>query len=762
MANYFFRPAAKAAWSDTSGTSRTSKNWSIVNNVCTVTYPTVRSWWLAGYDTGTMYKYDSSFNWQGVCKKINTIAVETFYTSAFHCRDITKGRDGLWYVVQNYAVSSSPTSYKGMWVFNSDWTFNTRYNAFSGSETNPSGAWQDPSDGSWYVVGLATPTIVNKYDESWNWVTSYTLTNMTDNFPTGIAKGNDGYFWIVNKGWAYKYNTSFVYQSRNSLQYTEAPTTFGTNSYGMCLGDDGNWYVTDINDDRINVYNSSWTHTGNYNSLGDSVMTGIMYSDEPDNPGLAIGDIVHITNGGVITEGDYTITSVSATGFSFAFTASDQSGTLDWQEYVWYDSLTSGAKHTSAPISTDVVTIARGWCTTASNIAAASLTTNIASRLDIYTYALTVSGTCAFNGIFGIGISATTGLTAAGISFYAGTQTTGAFLDMVATSKFNNSGNFYCAGFTIFTLQNKGDYTQTGNGTYNCNNNGNSWYKFRINQGCTLTLAASTTITNSSSGTTAIYGTLALSTYTAILGALTSFVMSDTADITGSGPMTITLTSACSVTWDKNTAITATSIITFAGLSGATTKPLANNFANSDIVLGGGSSGVATQRFTEGTLRCKNFSINQSANQNMTIDCATNNPIFNISGNISFKSDSSTYTLTYTKGEGSWTLSGSSGTQTIDYQGKSIGRLIIAATGAIKSIVSNFTTSSLSGTGGTIQSSVTGTQRVITATSTGVCSGMSFKDISMGSRSKVNAKSSCINLGNNLGIVFKDLITNNK
>ncbi len=77
----------------------------------------------------------------------------------------------------------------------------------------------------------------------------------------------------------------------------------------------------------------------------------------------------------------------------------------------------------------------------------------------------------------------------------------------------------------------------------------------------------------------------------------------------------------------------------------------------------------------------------------------------------------------------------------------------------ITEITEDFSTDSLSGTAGTIQSDVGGTQRVITATDTGVVTGMTSKDISMGSANKINAKdASNTNSGNNKGIVFEDIL----
>ena len=78
----------------------------------------------------------------------------------------------------------------------------------------------------------------------------------------------------------------------------------------------------------------------------------------------------------------------------------------------------------------------------------------------------------------------------------------------------------------------------------------------------------------------------------------------------------------------------------------------------------------------------------------------------------------------------------------------------------ITEIADNFNVNSLLGSAGTIRSDVADTQRIITATNTRVVTGMIFKDISMGSAGRVNAKAATnTNNGNNLGIVFVDTLS---
>lgn len=149
--------------------------------------------------------------------------------------------------------------------------------------------------------------------------------------------------------------------------------------------------------------------------------------------------------------------------------------------------------------------------------------------------------------------------------------------------------------------------------------------------------------------------------------------------------------------------------------------------------------------------------INQDAGV-YTIGNNVNNPSLNINGNISFINLSSG-SITWTKGTGTITLSGSSGTQTINFNSKSVENITHNHSGAIKQYSANVTTATCTFSNGTVQSSVAGTQRMITVTNTSAAANTTFKDISMGSANKINAKAAGnVNQGNCLGIVFNDYV----
>jgi hypothetical protein len=118
------------------------------------------------------------------------------------------------------------------------------------------------------------------YNSNWSYSgVSYDLSaNVT--FGTALWQLSNGHWIVLEKEWMYDYDASFVYTgTRHTLRYG-SPIVYGLNGYGMCQSSVGNWYVCDINDDRVNEYNSSYVFTGNYWSVAaqDGVMTGIWTS----------------------------------------------------------------------------------------------------------------------------------------------------------------------------------------------------------------------------------------------------------------------------------------------------------------------------------------------------------------------------------------------------------------------------------------------------------------------------------------------------
>jgi len=427
------------------------------------------------------------------------------------------------------------------------------------------------------------------------------------------------------------------------------------------------------------------------------------------------------------------------------------SGTCTYTNYVWYDASPAGNKYDTKPDSDDDVTIvSTNQCTLSANESALSITINASTTLSLATFNLDVGGLTTINGTLIIGASAGTGLTTVGL-----TANSGSHINMQITSKINNSSHLDIYNSSIFTTNYTGSYTQTNSGNYVNRSFLNSWYNFVLNEGATLTFYSATSVlTHLGSNSLIINGTLNLGSSASIGVSATGIItFGINSDITGAATLLINATIGSTITNNKANAFSFTGSISYRN---SNTIILAWNFLNVTIEIRGSSVNCA-YRFSSGTLKCKDFTISNNNTGNAVLDCSAN-PSFEISGNIDLNAGTGVYTTVWTKGTGTITLKGSSGTQTLDLDNQVLEDIILDCAGAEKQIVVGGTTDSLSGTGGTLNSSVAGTQRTLICAGTGVCSNVTFKDISVGSANKVNAKNSCTNQGNCLGIVFKDVV----
>jgi hypothetical protein len=129
--------------------------------------------------------------------------------------------------------------------------------------------------------------------------------------------------------------------------------------------------------------------------------------------------------------------------------------------------------------------------------------------------------------------------------------------------------------------------------------------------------------------------------------------------------------------------------------------------------------------------------------------------VINFKGNLALAD-----TALVNANSGIWNVTGSSGTQSVDFgaANPTLQAIVFACPVVTCYIIHNFQPLTMSGTGGIVLSSLAGTQRIIKVANTGVTTGMSFKDISAGSANKINAKVNCTNLGDTLGIVYKDTV----
>jgi len=409
----------------------------------------------------------------------------------------------------------------------------------------------------------------------------------------------------------------------------------------------------------------------------------------------------------------------------------------------------------SLPAAADDLTIAANATLDADEtLTYGTCTINATRTLNLSTYNFQC-GLMTVNGTLTIGASGGTGLTIAGLDANAGSV-----VNPQTTSLITNSGIWDINNSTIWIVPGRGRLTQTGSSNFTNPANVNTVDRFTQNAGVTSTLTGNCVMSLSGSSGTTIDGTFALGANELVLGGSSgSLTIGAAADFTGTGILRMNYGIAVTTTWSRTSAISFTGRVRMMANSTATNSAIVADFSNSDYEyysINGSAGG--TWRTLAGTLKCKYYKVNVTTNFNMTIDNATNNPSFEISEGIDFKLDASTYTLTYTRGIGTMTLTGTSGTHNINTRGKTTEAIVLNCAGSIKEVAADMTILSLSGTAGTFRSNSAGTQRVVTVTNTGVASGCTFKDISMGAASRVNAKSSGVNLGNTLGIVFNDTL----
>jgi hypothetical protein len=204
---------------------------------------------------------------------------------------------------------------------------------------------------------------------------------------------------------------------------------------------------------------------------------------------------------------------------------------------------------------------------------------------------------------------------------------------------------------------------------------------------------------------------------------------------------------------------TQTNVYTFTGTYRVTSDSnqlMASNWDNATGRCAGSASKgtIITVHISPGTMKMKNFQIGAFGDAATELDNNTTNPNIQVYEDIDFNWNKG-HSI-YTKGSGTFSLIGTSGTHNLDFCCVTIEDLSLNCAGATKEIVNDFGTDSLSGSGGTIQSSVPGFAKQITAASTGVMSNCTIKDIYMNAAEKVDAKNGCTNNGNTKGITFED------
>lgn len=232
-------------------------------------------------------------------------------------------------------------------------------------------------------------------------------------------------------------------------------------------------------------------------------------------------------------------------------------------------------------------------------------------------------------------------------------------------------------------------------------------------------------------------------------------VFGTTGQLVGTGTFSLQINSGGTILIQKTNVLQGTGIININGGTQTRVIPAMDYSTYATVNINGSANNPNAFIVTAGIMKVVGaFNITQSSGDgnNITVDCATNNPSFEFSDGVNFHAGTSNYTTTWTKGTGTIDLKGTT-TQAIDFNGQNVESFFSSGT-SIKSIASDFTTTSFSGSAGSLKSTVDGTQRTITCINSGTCKNMTFQDIVFSVGNRIRAMFGCKDNGNNSGIVF--------
>jgi hypothetical protein len=403
----------------------------------------------------------------------------------------------------------------------------------------------------------------------------------------------------------------------------------------------------------------------------------------------------------------------------------------------------------------DLTVNATGAKTLTENAGTADSLTVTANTIDLGVYNLTTSGGTNVTGTLKIGVSAGTGLVCAGLSINSGSG-----FNLQKTSVISNSGNYACHNSSVFTTNNTGKYTQTQSANYTSPSSSNKWEDFTQNAGITTTLTADADITDNNSDDTVINGTIATAGYEATIGNDTagSITLGVNCDVSGAGSFTLISDSSGTLTNNKATKFSITGTVRHY-LSGASINTITGDFSDAEYELLSWNAGNFNAIPISGTIKCQDLDFEQNGAGNIVLVGSTNNPNWEINGSVNLNNGGGAGTGQWTAGSGTILLNASSGTESLDWNAQTIENTTHNHSGATYEYAGNVTIATCTFSNGTVQSTVGGTQRTITVTNTSVAANTTFKDISMGSANRVNAKAATnTNSGNCLGIVFNDTV----
>jgi hypothetical protein len=328
------------------------------------------------------------------------------------------------------------------------------------------------------------------------------------------------------------------------------------------------------------------------------------------------------------------------------------------------------------------------------NEASAGIIINAGGILDLDTFNNVNSSSTTVNGELDISVSDDTGLTTAGLYFNSGSAFDTATVDR---SKVVNSGDLIIDNSAIWDNNNRGGYTQTGNGNMENSSFNNYWYTFTQNAGVTTTLTDNARLNRDLGGDCIINGIFAIGANQLSIGGGESMTLTFGADsdFTGSGELRGRIHPLCNFVNNKVGAFSITGTVRMIRQVAAQLA-ITGDFSNANYEITSSSNSVSSWNFSSGTLKCINFEVSNSGSGAMNVGLATNNPSLESTGNINLNNGAGTYTTTWNKGTGIITLPG--GNANIDFNAQTIEDLVV--TGATKTLTTGgFTTDSLNVTG---------------------------------------------------------------
>jgi len=402
-----------------------------------------------------------------------------------------------------------------------------------------------------------------------------------------------------------------------------------------------------------------------------------------------------------------------------------------------------------APGAGDTVTIQNTHVVTqVQNEASASLTVDNGGTWAQSTFNQACSGNVIVNGTHTGGASADAGLTSVDLTYGATADKTGLNVE----TKLQSSGNIILDGGGA----KKGRLIKTGNGTYSCGFSARP-RSIEINNGVTMSPAANS-----------------------YLCANEDFKLHGTA-VLAVGANTIHIDPSATVLFDTNCDITGNGLIKWGGrATGATVNKTADlTYTGTwSIQVGGGSSVTTFYQpalplknadiefiphdgeaknlvFEAGDQKMNAFTLTQDYDYDIEVDDSAN-PNIIAYGTFVAMGGSGTYTGTWTRGTGYIEMASGFNRVFVGY-GLIFEQIRKTGGGDIEQ-ANDHTCHSFVGTAGGWRSNSAGVQKTMTVQNKApsICSNFTFRDISAGAKDMINAKDTCTNNGNNLGIIFRD------